>query len=123
MKKVLLVGLAVIGFAFAANAQQDRASVPGDNGNTVLVSVLDDSQTSSSLKFYNNSTKSLEVCVSVFNDQGNKVAGDCYYVSGAAEQGKHSETTATLSKGRACSTCTSGCEAARIKITSVKVQN
>ena len=70
MKKLLLLGLAVIGFAFAANAQQDRASVPGDQGNTVFVSVSDDSQASSSLKFYNNSTKSLEVCVSVFNDQG-----------------------------------------------------
>ncbi len=123
MKKILLLGLAVIGFAFAANAQQDRASVPGDSGNTVLVSVSDDSQTSSSLKFYNNSTKSLEVCVSVFNDQGGKVGEGCYYVSGAAKQGDHSETTETLSKSRACSSCTSGCEAKRIKITSVKVKN
>lgn len=110
-------------FVSVANAQQDRASVPGDYGNTVLVSVSDDSQTSSSLKFYNNSTKSLEVCVSVFNDQGTKVGEDCYYVSGAAEQGKHSESTATLSKYRACSSCTSGCETKRIEITSVKVQN
>lgn len=123
MKKILLVGLAVIGFAFAAKAQQDRASVPGDYGNTVLVSVSDDSQTSSSLKFYNNSTKSLQVCVCVFNDQGAKVGEDCYYVSGAAEQGKHSESTATLSKKQVCSSCKSGCEAKGIKITSVKVQN
>ncbi len=110
-------------FVSVANAQQDKASVPGDYGNTVLVSVSDDNQTSSSLKFYNNSTKSLEVCVSVFNDQGSKVGEGCYYVSGAAEQGDHSETTETLSKNRACSSCTSGCEAKRIKITSVKVQN
>ncbi len=123
MKKLLLLGLAVIGFAFAANAQQDRASVPGDQGNTVFVSVSDDSQASSSLKFYNNSTKSLEVCVSVFNDQGTKVGENCYYVSGAAEQGKHSESTETLSKKWACTSCTSGCETKRIKITSVKVLN
>jgi hypothetical protein len=123
MKKILLVGLAVIGFAFAANAQQDKARVPGDYDNMVFASVSDDSQTSSSITFYNNSTKSIEVCVSVYNDQGCEVGKGCYYVSGAAEQGKHSESTATLSKNRACSSCTSGCEAKRIKITSVKVQN
>lgn len=120
MKKILLVGLAVIGFAFAANAQQDKASVPGDNGNTVLVSVSDDSQTSSTITFYNNSTKSIEVCVSVYNDQGSEVGKGCYSIPGASAQGYHSETTKTLSKNRACSSCTSGCEAKRIKITSVK---
>lgn len=123
MKKILLVGLVVIGFAFAANAQQDRASVPGDYGNTVLVSVSDDSQTSSSLKFYNNSTKSLRVCVCVYNDQGSKVGEDCFDVSGAAEQGKHSESTATLYKKSVCSSYTSGCETKGIKITKVTVQN
>lgn len=123
MKKLALVLIAMVGFVFVANAQQDKASVPSDNGNTVLVSVSADSQTSSTITFYNNSTKSLQVCVSVFNDQGSKVGEDCYYVSGAAEQGKHSESTATLSKNRVCSSCTSGCEAKRIKITSVKVQN
>ena len=122
MKKLLLLGLAVIGFAFAANAQQDRASVPGDQGNTVFVSVSDDSQASSSLKFYNNSTKSIEVCVSVYNERGIKVGSDCYSVYGAAEHGYHSESTATLYKNSPSGT-TSGCETKRIKIDSVEVLN
>ena len=63
MKKVLLILVALIGISYAANAQQDKARVPGDSGNTVLVSVSDDSQTSSTITFYNNSTKSIEVCV------------------------------------------------------------
>lgn len=123
MKKVLLVLVALIGISFAANAQQDRASVPGDSGNAVFVSVSDDSQTSSTITFYNNSTKSVEVCVSVYNDQGSEVGKGCYSIPGADAQGYHSETTKTLSKMKACSTCTSGCETKRIKITSVKVQN
>ncbi|MBR1512836.1 MAG: hypothetical protein IJ622_00930 [Bacteroidales bacterium] len=120
MKKVLLVLVALIGISFAANAQQDRASVPGDSGNTVLVSVSADSQTSSTITFYNNSTKSVEVCVSVYNAQGSEVGKGCYSVPGATSQGYHSETTETLSKTAACRTCSSGCEAKRIKITSVK---
>ena len=123
MKKLFLTCLTVIGFVFVANAQQDKASVPGDGYNTVIVSVSSDSQTSSSLKFYNNSTKSLEVCVSVFIDTGSEVGEDCFYVSGAAEQGRHSESTATLSKKSACSYDATGCEIKRIKITSVKVKN
>ena len=120
MKNILLVGLAVIGFAFVANAQQDKANVPGDSGNTVLVSVSDDSQTSTSITFYNNSTKSIEVCVSVYNDQGSEVGNGCYSIPGASAQGYHSETTKTLSKKEACRSCSSGCETKRIKITSVK---
>ena len=124
MKKVfVLLSAMLLGFVIEANAQQDRASVPGDYGNTVLVSVSEDSQTSSSLTFYNNSTKSLQVCVCVYNDQGSKVGEDCYYVSGAVEQGKHSESTATLYKKSVCSSCSSGCETKRIKITKVTVQN
>ena len=120
MKKLVLVLIAMVGFVFVANAQQDKANVPGDNGNTVLVSVSDDSQTSSTITFYNNSTKSIEVCVSVYNDQGSEVGKGCYSIPGASAQGYHSETTKTLSKTAACRTCTSGCEAKRIKITSVK---
>lgn len=122
MKKAFVLAM-LLGFVFVANAQQDKANVPGDNGNTVLVSVSADSQTSTSITFYNNSTKPLQVCVSVFNDQGSNVGEDCYYVPGAAEQGKHSESTATLSKKGACSSCSSGCETKRIKITKVNVQN
>lgn len=123
MKKLALVLIAMVGFVSVVNAQQDKARVPGDYDNMVFASVSDDSQTSSTITFYNNSTKSLQVCVSVYNDQGSEVGNGCYSVSGAAEQGKHSESTATLSKNRACSSCTSGCEAKRIKITSVKVKN
>ena len=119
MKKVFVLAM-LLGFVFVANAQQDKANVPGDNGNTVLVSVSADSQTSSTITFYNNSTKSIEVCVSVYNDQGGEVGKGCYSVPGAAAQGYHSETTKTLTKKGACSSCTSGCETKRIKITSVK---
>lgn len=114
--------IAMVGFVFVANAQQDKASVPGD-GNTVLVSVSDDSQTSSTITFYNNSTKSLTVCVSFFNASGAKIGSDCYSVPGAAAQYSHSETTKTFDKGGACRSCTSGCETKRITIDSVKVQN
>ncbi len=122
MKKIAIVLIAMIGFVFAANAQQDKASVPGDYGNTVLVSVSDDSHTSCTLTFYNNSTKSLEVCISVFGDTGARVKSECYSVPGAAEQGSHSETTKTLYKNCPSGT-TSGCETKRIKIDSVKVKN
>lgn len=122
MKKLAIVLIAMLGFCFAANAQQDKASVPGDYGNTVLVSVSDDSHTSSTLTFYNNSTKSIKVCVSVYNERGIKVGSDCYSVYGAAEHGYHSESTATLYKNSPSGT-TSGCETKRIKIDSVTVQN
>ena len=111
----------MVGFVFVANAQQAKASVPGD-GNTVIVSVSDDSHTSATLTFYNNSTKSLEVCISVYNDCGAKVKSECYSVPGASAQGYHSETTKTLYKNCPSGT-TSGCETKRIKIDSVKVKN
>ena len=120
MKKLAIVLIAMMGFVSVANAQQDKAKVPGDSGNTVLVSVSDDSQTSTSITFYNNSTKSIEVCVSVYNDQGSEVGKGCYSIPGASAQGYHSETTKTISKTGGCRTCSSGCETKRIKITSVK---
>ena len=124
MKKIALVLIAMMGFVFAANAQQTKANVPGDNG-TVIASITSDSQTSSTITFYNNSTKTIEVCVSVYNSNsgGSKVAEDCFSIPSADAEYSHTETTETLSKGSACSTCTSGCEAKRIEITKVKVQN
>lgn len=122
MKKIAMLLIAMVGFVFVANAQQDRANVPGDNGNTVLVSVSDDSQTSTSITFYNNSSKTITVCVSVYNDQGSEVGKGCYSVP-AATQGSHSETTQTISKIRPCSSASSGCEVKRIKITKVNVRN
>jgi len=122
MKKFAMVLIAILGFVFVANAQQDKASVPGDYGNTVLVSVSDDSQTSTSITIYNNSTKSITVYVSVYNDQGNEV-GKAYFSVPAATQGSHSKTTQTISKIRPCSLTTSGCEVKGIKITKVTVQN
>ena len=119
MKKLALVLIAMVGFVFVANAQQTKARVPGED-NYVFASVSDDSQTSSTITFYNNSTKTIEVCVSVYNDQGKEVGNGCYSVPGAPAQGSHSETTKTLSKPRVCSTCSSGCETKSIKITSVK---
>ena len=114
--------IAMMGFVFVANAQQDKASVPGDNGNTVLVSVSEDSQSSASITFYNNSTKSITVYVSIYNDQGSEIGKGSYSVP-AATQGSHSKTTQTISKNRPCSSATSGCEVKRIKITKVVVQN
>lgn len=113
----------MVGFVFVANAQQTKARVPGED-NYVFASVSDDSQASSTITFYNNSTKTVEVCVSVYNsvNGGSKVAEGCYSIPGAAAQGSHSETTQTLSKGWACSSCTSGCEAKRITIDKVTVQ-
>ena len=119
MKKLLLVIAVISAFFASANAQQTRARVPGED-NFVIASISNDSQTSSSITFYNNSTKSIRVCVSVYNDSGNKVGEDCFSVPGAAAQGYHSETTKTLSKYRSCAGCTSGCEARGIKITSVE---
>lgn len=121
MKRITLVLIAIVGFVFVANAQQDRREISGDSGNTVLVSVSNDSQTSSTLTFYNNSTKTITVCVSVYNGN-NEVGKDCFTVSGAAAKGYHSESTATLYKTKACSSCSSGCEVTRIKITSANVQ-
>lgn len=114
MKKLLLVIAIIAGFLTSANAQQDKARVTGDEDNTVIVSVSNDSQTSSSIKFYNNSTKSITVCVSVYNDQNNEIGKDCYEVSGRAYG-----QSETLSKVRGCGITTSGCEVKRIKITSV----
>lgn len=122
MKKIAMVLIAMVGFVFVANAQQDKASVPGDNGSTVLVSVSDDSQTSTSITIYNNSSKSITVCVSIYNDQGSEVGKGCYSVPAAA-QGSHSKTTQTISKIRPCNSTSSGCEVKRIKITKVNVQN
>ena len=120
MKKLAIVLIAMIGLVSVANAQQDKARVPGDPDNMVFASVSDDSQTSSSITFYNNSTKSITVCVSVYNDNNSEVGNGCYTIPGATAQGNHSETTVTLSKKKACSSCSSGCEVKRIKITYVK---
>jgi hypothetical protein len=123
MKKIILLMIAVMGFTFAANAQQDRKSIQGDYDNTVLVSVSYDGQTSTSITFYNNSTKTITVSVSVYNDQNSEVGKGTFTVPGASAQGSHSESTATISKIRPCSNATSGCEAKRIQITSAKVKN
>lgn len=123
MKKIAIVLIAMIGFVSVANAQQTKKAIQGDNNNTVIASVSNDSQTTTSITFYNNSTKPIEVCVSVFNDQGSKVGEDCFSVPGAPAQGNHSEKTVRLSKIRSCSSTTSGCEVKRIVITSAKVQN
>lgn len=110
----------MIGFVFVANAQQARASVPDDSGNTVLVSVSSDSQTSSDLTFYNNSTKTVKVRVTVYNGQ-NEVGSDSFTVPGAKAQGYHSESTATLYKTKGCSITSSGCETTRISIEVIEV--
>ena len=41
MKKILLMLVAVLGFSFAANAQQGTCKVSGGNGATVVVTVVD----------------------------------------------------------------------------------
>ena len=115
MKKLLLAIVIIMGFLASANAQQDKARVPGDENNYVFASISDDSQTSTSIKFYNNSTKSIKVCVSVLNDQNKEIGRNCYEVSGRANG-----QTERLSKMRACENATSGCEAKRVKITSVQ---
>lgn len=120
MKRITLVLIAMVGFVFVANAQQARASVPGDSGNTVLVSVTSDSQTSSDLMFYNNSTKTVTVRVSVYNGR-NEVGSDSFTISGADAQGSHTESTATLHKINACRSCSSGCETTRISIEVTRV--
>ena len=122
MKKLAMVLIAMVGFAFVTNAQQAQARVPGDNGNSVIVSVSDDSQTSTSITAYNNSTKSITVYFSVLNDQGSEVGKGSISVP-AAEQGSHTKNTGTISKIRPCSSTTSGCEVKTIKITDVKVNN
>lgn len=123
MKKLAIFFIAMMGFVFVANAQQDKKSIQGDYNNTVIASVSSDSQTSSSITFYNNSTKTIEVCVTIYNDQGSEVGQGCFSVPGASSQGDHSEKTVSISKPRACSSCTSGCEAKSIRITSAKVKN
>ena len=119
MKRITLVLIAMVCFVFVANAQQAQARIPGDSGNTILVSVSNDTQTSSTLTFYNNSTKTITVCVSVYNGN-NEVGKDYFTVPGASAQGYHSESTATLKKTKGCSMCSSGCEVTSIKITVVK---
>lgn len=121
MKKIAILLIAIVGFVFVANAQQAKERVPGDNGNTVIVSVSEDSQTSTSITAYNNSTKSITVYVSVSN--GNTEVGKGSISVPAAEQGSHSTSTGTISKIRPCSSTTSGCEVKSIKITKVEVRN
>lgn len=123
MKKIVMVLIAMVGFVFVANAQQAKASVPGDNGNTVIVFVSNDSQTSTSITIYNNSTKSITVYVSILNDQGSEVGKDSFSVPAAPAQGSSSKSTGTISKIRPCSSTTSGCEVKQIRITKVTVQN
>lgn len=110
----------MVSFVFVANAQQARASVPGDSGNSVLVSVTNDSQTSSTLTFYNNSTKTVTVRVCVYNGR-NEVGCDSFTISGADSQGSHTESTATLYKTKGCGITSSGCETTRISIEVTKV--
>lgn len=119
MKKLLLVIAVISAFFASANAQQTRARVPGED-NFVIASISNDSQTSSSITFYNNSTKSIRVCVRVYNDQNSKVGEECYSVPGATAQGYHSELTKTLYKTKGCDYATSGCKAKRIEITTVE---
>ena len=114
MKKLLLVIAIIIGFLTSANAQQAKARVPGED-NFVFASISDDGQTYSSIKFYNNSTKTIKVCVRVLNDNNAEVGRDCYEVSGRANGQQE-----RLSKIRACGSAESGCEAKRIEITSVE---
>ena len=121
MKKLAIMMIAMVGFIFAANAQQARANVPGDNSNTVLVSVSSDSQTSATLTIYNNSTKDITVSVSVLNDQRSEVGTGSYSVPGATAQGNSAKTTVTISKVTGCRAATSGCEVKDIKITNIKV--
>lgn len=120
MKRITLVLIAMVSFVFVANAAQDRAPISGDSGNTVLVSVSDDSQTSSELTFYNNSTKSITVCVRVYNGR-NEVGSGCFDIPGASAQGSHYECTKTLNKTKGCGMASSGCEVTRIEITSANV--
>ena len=123
MKKIAMVLIAMVGIAFVANAQQDKKSIQGDYNNTVLVSVSDDSQSSTSITFYNNSTKTIEVCVKIYNDSGVEIGQGCYTVPAAPAQGSHSETTKTVSKISPCRGGADGCEVKGIKITSAKVRN
>ncbi len=107
---------------FVANAQQDSKSIQGDSGNAVFASVSSDSQTSTSITLYNNSTKTITVSVSVYNDQGSEVGKGTFTVHGASAQYSHSESTATISKISPCRNLT-GCEVKSIRITSAKVNN
>lgn len=117
-----MVLIAMVGFVFAANAQQDKKSIQGDYNNTVIASVSDDGQTSTSITFYNNSTKEITVCIEVYNDQGSVLGRDCYTIPAAPEQGSHSEITKSISKPAGCRSAASGCEVKGIRITSAKVK-
>ena len=123
MKKIAIVLIAMVGFGFVANAQQAKKSIQGDYDNTVLVSVSNDSQSSTSITIYNNSTKTITVCVSILNDQGVEVGEGCYSVPGAPAQGSSSKTTETVTKVTPCRGGADGCEVKGITITSAKVKN
>ena len=112
-----MVLIAMVGFVFVANAQQAKKNIQGDYGNTVIASVSDDGQSYTSITFYNNSTKDIEVCVAIYNDQGSKLGENCYTISGAAQG-----TTKRISKPVACGSATSGCETKGIEIKSAKVK-
>ena len=123
MKKLAMILIAMVSFAFVANAQQDRKRVQGDNnGNMVLVSVSEDNQTSAILKFYNNSRKDVKVSVEIYNDQRSCIGNGTYTISGASEQRYH-ESERTISKIPASRICTSGCEVCSIRIIEAEAIN
>ena len=118
-----MVLIAMVGFAFVANAQQDKKNIQGDYNNTVIASVSNDSKTSASITFYNNSPKTIEVCVKITNDSGVELGQDCFTIPAAPEQGSHSTTTKTISKPAGCGSAASGCEVKGIEITKAKAKN
>ena len=105
----------MLGFVFVTNAQQAKKNIQGDYGNTVIVKVSEDSQTSSTLEFYNNSEKSIRVCVKVYNTSS-EVGHNCYNISGNARGEEKS-----LSKMNPCKANDFGCEVKGIEITSAEV--
>lgn len=120
-----MVLIALIGFVFVANAQQDKASVPCDRDNTVLVSVTSDSHDYTYIEFYNNSTKDLKVKVSILTRGGSEIGNDTFYVRAADEQGSSKKTPGKkIEKIVACKSPStkSGCEVGSIKITKVECQ-
>ena len=122
MKKIAMVLIAMVCFVFVANAQQAKKNIQGDYNNTVIASVSNDSKTSTSITFYNNSTKTIEVCVKITNDSNQEIGKDCFTIPGAPEQGSHKEITKSISKPEWCRSL-SGCEIKAIEITKAKVKN
>ena len=118
-----MVLIAMVGFVFMANAQQAKKSIQGDYDNTVIASVSNDGQTSTSITFYNNSTKTIEVCVKVYNDSGVEIGQGCFSIPGAPKQGSSRKTTESVSKIVPCRGGADGCEVKGIEITKAKVQN